>query len=551
MPAGKIHRLSCGLLIAICCLLIVFQAHGQTTVPVAGALMSDPAGNLDSADGLIIDSIVIENRNVYDTRLSGYDNFLFRTANRLHTVTRASVIRRELLFVVGGSFSTELADELARNLRARYELYDAWVETEMLGNGHLLVRVVTIDLWSLLVRVNITREGNRTNYRLGAEERNLLGCNQFVSVDYVVQEDDDNYFASQFRDNRILGRPLRLKLDYNNNPTAWIRFFSLNRPYYDLRQRFAFGIGYAERGGRTDVYDDGTRIAESSSEGNWVSASLGYRYGSYKRKLDLAFIYDYVSETTFDRRVFNLEDTSRVNFPEDSTYHQCQLSVGFWNLGFARAVRINGFGYTEDFTLGQSIKVGAGRAFRPGFADYLYDRVEMSGSHAAQIGSNLILAAYQRVYWLRGDRNFRRLSRFSVHYYNNRLQYLTLAARIVYSSDWRYDGSDPLILGGTNGMRGYDKFYQSGNRRAVANLEGRFFSGVELLSVRFGGVMFVDIGRSWKDGDPVKFSHFSSSLGIGLRISLEKSSKGQVIRIDLSRGQDDTWQFTIGNGQFF
>ena len=106
-------------------------------------------------DGTIIDSIVIEPRNIYNTTEPRYDRWVFRVANTLHYVTRQKVIRRELLFRKGDPFSLEIAEEIGRNLRTRLALNDAWVAPEVLPNGHLLVRVVTVDKWSLVGGVQV------------------------------------------------------------------------------------------------------------------------------------------------------------------------------------------------------------------------------------------------------------------------------------------------------------------------------------------------------------------------------------------------------------
>ena len=52
-------------------------------------------------DGLLIDSVEIENRNIFDTNVKGYDNFIFRTANKLHVKTQKKVLAREFLLKKG------------------------------------------------------------------------------------------------------------------------------------------------------------------------------------------------------------------------------------------------------------------------------------------------------------------------------------------------------------------------------------------------------------------------------------------------------------------
>jgi len=517
----------------------------------SAALRHGPEYDGTSIDGMIIDSIEIDNRNVYDTDKPGYDNLLFRTANKLHIVTRESVIRRELLFDVGEPFSTDLAEETARNLRARYELYDAWIEPRILDDGRLLVRVVTVDLWSFLVAVRIRREGNETNYQFGIEERNFLGYNQFISADYFVQEKDKNYIRTVYNNPRAWGEPYMFGVEYNDEPTNYVRSVSLSHPYYNLSQKYSFGLSVYDRGGRKDQYFDNELIAQSQNRGDQVAAWAGYRWGQYKRKMGLTLSYDYVYETTREKDTINYDYVQEVVFPTDSLYHRLRLRLNLQRLEFATLKRINGFSYTEDFTLGQTVAIEGGRAFGAGFDNYLYDQAGVTLSSGSQIGSNLLLASYERAFWFREGSDYRRRSSFSLRWYNNGLDFLTVAFRGLYVSDWDKDGRNYLILGGTSGLRGYDKFYRTGNRVMLFNLENRFFPHIEFLSVIFGGAVFADVGRVWRSGEPLKVSDFHSSLGAGLRISLEKSAKSELIRIDAAYGQDHNWQFSIGTGQYF
>ncbi|RME24728.1 MAG: hypothetical protein D6800_08385, partial [Candidatus Zixiibacteriota bacterium] len=140
-------------------------------------------GRAVDPEGMVIDSVVIDNREIYDTDSAAFDGFLFKAVNRLHIVTRRSVIRRELLLHRGDRFSRKLAEEMARNLRKRYSVTDAWVETELLPNHHVLMRVVTVDEWSLLGGFEIQRDDNETNMQFGFDERNLLGYNQRLALE--------------------------------------------------------------------------------------------------------------------------------------------------------------------------------------------------------------------------------------------------------------------------------------------------------------------------------------------------------------------------------
>jgi len=506
-------------------------------------------------EGLIVDSISIDNRNIYDTDQKKYSGFLFKLVNRLHYRTRQHVVRRELLLQKGDPFSWELAEETARNLRNRLAIYQARVGVRRLQDDRLLLGVTTTDQWSLAGGVEIKRDGNETDYRLWGEEKNLLGRNLFASVEYFMEATEDDYFATRFIDERVLNRPFRFIFGYSNSATGSYTQFSFSRPFYNLRQRFGFNISMLATGGRVDNYRNEVRISESDREGDLASFQAEYRFGSYKRKLSLIGQHTYRYEDVFANRILadNADDSATAisGLPIDSVYHENRLAVQLSNVDFMTGKHIDGYGYVEDITTGQIFLVGFTRAFEPDYDEYLYDAVELQLSQRYRVHSHLFSLTYSRIFWFRGGDDHRRISTLTANYYNNGLSFFTLAMRALYWSDWNSRGDNYLNLGGESGLRGYDKYFRDGNRLAVANVEGRFFSDVEILSVSLGGAVFSDFGRTWRAGEPLKFRDFYASVGVGLRLFVERTSKGRVLRFDLSYSNRKDWQFSVGTGQYF
>ena len=506
-------------------------------------------------EGLIVDSISINNRNIYDTDQKKYSGFLFRAINRLHYRTRKYVIRRELLLRKGDPFSWELAEETARNLRNRLTIYQARLEVRKLENDRLLLGVTTTDQWSLAGGVEVKRDGNETDYRLWGEEKNLFGRNLFASVEYFLEETEDDYFTTRFVDERVLNRPFRFIFGYSSNSTSSYTQFSFSRPFYNLNQRFGFFINMLATGGRVDNYRNEVRISESDHEGDLASFQVEYRFGSYRRKLSLIGRHTYRYEDVFANRILadNAADSAIAlgGLPIDSVYHENRLAVQLSNVGFTTGKHIDGYGYVEDITTGQIFLVGFTRAFEPDYKEYLYDAVELQLSQRYRYRSHLFSLTYGRIFWFRGGDDHRRISTLTANYYNNGLSFFTLALRALYWSDWNNSGDNYLNLGGESGLRGYDKFFRDGNRMAAANVEGRFFSGVEILSVGLGGAVFSDLARTWRAGEPLQFRDFYASVGIGLRLFIERTSKGRVLRFDLSYSNRKEWQLSVGTGQYF
>jgi len=527
--------------------------NGASDISITPVAVS--SGSMSRYQGIVVDSIEIENRNIFDADSGQYHHFVFRLANKLHYKTRTNVIRREILVKVGEPFSPELAAETARNLRQRLSIFDAWVEPQMLANGHLLVRVVTIDEWSLSGGLDLNREGNETQYRLVATEKNLLGNNQFLSMEYFVEPSDEDYVVARFMDARFFGAPCAVEVGYGDDPLGKFHRVSFGHPFYNLSQAYSFDITITGTSGRREIHSNSSLIGRSNSEGDQFGIRGSYRIGSYYRKLQINPQYIYRYERTFDRTVLRVSpnDTllAEAGFPADSMYHQVGLSVRLANLDFITLRQVDGFGYTEDFVLGQALRVGFARALTGKFRDYVFDLFDVGFSQGFHHGPNLAFLTYYRALWFREDRNIRRMARLGLNYYYAATDFLTIATRGRYMSDSKASSAESVVVGGRGEIRGFDETFKTGDRKAVFNLEGRFYPNVKILSVLFAPVLFADVARSWKTGEKVGLKDFYMSGGIGLRIAFERSSKNRLLRIDAAYSDKNGWQLSIGVDQYF
>jgi len=506
-------------------------------------------------DGLIIDSVEIENQNIFDTNIKGYDNFIFKTANKLHIKTQKPVVERELLLKKGDEFSAELAEETARNLRNRYVIYDAWIEVTPLTDSTILMQLITIDEWSFAGGIEITREGNEYLYQFGFEERNFLGLNQLLSLDYFIQEKDDNYLESSFRDYRLFGKPFSVAAAYRGNPKSKIELLSIDRPFYSLGQKISYGFKLGLASSQNEIFSNSNLIGYSQSESDVWGSSVSYRFGERVKNLVSTFSYSYTYETTGDKTVVGIAhaDSSLAvsSFPQDSLYHQFELVFRIFKVGFTTFRKIDGFGYTEDFTIGHTAAVGYSRAFQPDFDDHDYDRFLFDYSFGHSFGNEIFYASYIRANKFRGGKDFQKTTVWLGNYYHHGPEFLTIAFRAKYVRDWRGDKVQGLVLGGGSGIRGYPSEFRTGNRVGIASLEGRINPEIRLLSTVFGLAVFADAGRSWRPDEDFTLKDVYFSGGLGLRVAFDRSSKSRFFRVDLAYSEKNRWELSLSTGQYF
>jgi hypothetical protein len=100
--------------------------------------------------------------------------------------------------------------------------------------------------------------------------------------------------------------------------------------------------------------------------------------------------------------------------------------------------------------------------------------------------------------------------------------------------------ADQLLLGGTQGLRGYPSRYQAGENRVLATVERRFYSDwYPFRLARVGGAIFADSGRAW--GGPnqnLLNGGWLSDMGVGLRIAVDRAAFNNVLHIDLAAPLD-------------
>ncbi len=506
-------------------------------------------------NGLIIDSIEIENREIFDTKAKGYNNFIFRTANKLHVKTQKSVLARELLLYLGDEFSAELAEESARNLRNRYVIYDSWNEVTVLSDSTILWRVITIDEWSFAGGFEISREGNEYRYTIGFEERNFLGLNQLFSLDYFIQQNDDDYLESSFRDYRLFGKPISFSALYRGNPKSKLELLSVGHPFYSLAQKFSYGFQAAQASSRNEIFNNSLLIGTSHSQADIFGGSIAYRFGERVKNVVNSFSYAYNFKRTNEKIIMgnSAEDSSlaKSSFPLDSAYHQLELSFRVFMVNFTTFRKIDGFGYTEDFTLGHTAAIAYSRSFATDFDDYVYDKFSLDYSFGHSFGAEIFYTSYVRANKFRGGKDFQKVTTWLGNYYHHGPEFLTIAFRAKYLRDWRRESTQSLVLGGGSGIRGYPTEFRTGDRIAIVNLEGRINPEVRVFSLVLGIAAFADAGRTWKPDEDLTLKDFYFSGGLGLRFALDRSSKSRFFRVDMAYSEQNRWELSISTGQYF
>lgn len=508
-----------------------------------------PADELLIDRGAVIGEIYVQPQNIFDPSREDEDRLLFNIANRLHMTTRPRVIERKLLFRSGDAYDPRLLQESARYLRSQGFLYDAEVVPIRYHGNRVDVLVTTRDVWTLSLGAGLARSGGANTFQVNVEESNFLGTGRQLDLKY---SDDPDRSSHRFRfvDSALFGSRMELRLWYSKNSDGYRRIFDLERPFFALDSRWAAGTKLVSDERQEKLYSRGEVMDHFQHERTMAEVRGGLSRGWVSGRAQRWWIGYTYQEDSFrtnaeTRESFVLPPARTLSYPwigfesvEDDyieTRHLDRLArVEDLNLGTELRGRL---GFSSSAWGGSKNQAIFAFDVQSGWAPRSDQTVLLSGRAAGRWGEdgseNLTLGGELRYF----------LKTFGQH----RLQ---VALRV--DAAWNLDPELQLLLGGDNGLRGYPRRYQDGDRRALLTLEQRFYTDWELFNlINAGAAVFLDAGSAWyHDGSP----EVLKDVGLGLRLSSSRSSKGMMVHLDVAYpldGDTDKMQWLVTTRETF
>ena len=330
----------------------------QTEAPSASKESEIPSAAELEAQGAIIGKIFFDKKNVFDTTQPGENKSLFRLANRLHIITRDSVIEQQLLFRPGDKYSKRLLEESARLLRRNSYLFDVRITPIRFENGVVDLNVWTRDLWTLMPGFSVSRSGGENRSRVSISERNLVGSGITLKLSYT-DDVDRNSTSFEYLDRNLGNSWTTAFLRFADNSDGGTTLVSLIRPFYALDTRWSAGIVYLDDEHIDSFYELGDRVAEYTAETNSFNAHAGWSAG-----LSGSWVRRWSAGVVFDDRKFSpvadgelpalVPDDRRLNYP----------FIGYEILEdqFETTSNRDMIGRTEDFFMGTRLSARLGWA---------------------------------------------------------------------------------------------------------------------------------------------------------------------------------------------
>ncbi|MFN8389818.1 MAG: hypothetical protein U0136_05975 [Bdellovibrionota bacterium] len=498
-----------------------------------------------------IRSIRIEVRNVFDDPDLGW---FYQTVNGLKIQTKEEIVRRELLFKEGDQYDEFLVAESERSLRRIPFLRQ--ISITPIEEGDAVDIVVSVqDTWTLIPFINFALGGGTNRSSIGIAESNLLGYGKRMELLYADDEgrekvegvwDDQRLFGSYqqltvgvfdrsdgYRSVGYYGRPFRSLVE----PYSW----NLNTDFYDLVGKLFEGgdESYIYRE-RHEAASAGFTLAYGDPTDRVHRVTLGYDYSSshFSEADDQDFEDVDVDPASVSRdpALLAADRTFSGPFVALQSIQPDFVSLNFvdrfervedYNLGNELYTRFtfasDALGSTRD-TLLLNVSDSDGYRFTP--TSFTRGKISLQTRADTEAVNNTLFMADLRYYYVMG-------AKYLGQTYVGKH---TLVGSL--SVDWgdRLDRDKQILLGASNGLRGYEDRAFAGKQSLVFNLEERAYIAEDLFKlISLGTVLFFDAGGTSSQGlGDIVTDELFSDAGIGLRVGFPRSSGGSVLRIDLA-----------------
>ena len=472
---------------------------------------------------------------IFDESNEGENNWLYRWANRIHYLTQEAQVREQLLFKEGDTYKSREVLESGRLLRDLGYLYDANIHRTSTCSDTVDLEVVTRDVWSLNIDTSFSRSGGENDYRFGIGESNLLGTGQKVSIS--TEEDDQRKSTSFFyEDQTVRGSRVQTSLLIQDSDDGDQYAFNLFQPFFALDTRRAWGLLLNQTERVDTQYFRGEDLTEVRHDIEDMNLLYGFSNGLVEGK---------TTRWTFGYRhrrdQFEVADDlpPPTRFPVDKTLSYPYVNLEMVEDNYTTAFNLDQINRTEDLHLGYTFNLNLGYAAESHGSDQ--DRVVFSARY-----SNTLL--YSERYLLQHRFSIDGLynqetnksedvfATYAIKYFRSQTTHRSFFTEFKMAWSENLEPHRQILLGGENGVRGYDRRLQSGDRSVVLTLEERQYTDIHLLNLAYlGFAVFIDVGRAWDpDIDEGFEDDYLASAGFGFRLASSKSDSARVIHIDFA-----------------
>jgi len=534
-------RLLAGCCAAIACSPGPAAAQEPATerrAPLSAESVPASAGKIPSfaeleAAGAVIGEVRVDSGNIFDLADEKENAFLYRAANTLHIQTRASVVRRQLLFKPGERVSVRLIEETERLMRSNRIFYDVSIVPVGYRDGAVDIEVKTRDTWTLQPGASASRAGGVNKTGLSLIDSNALGTGVLLGVNRFTDADRS---GTQYQVSLPHAFDGWTAVDYSHAGLSdgQSSALSIARPFYAMDTRWAAGLSASTDNRIDSVFSNGVKVAQFRHRQDNAQA-----FGGWSGGLVDHWVHRYSAGFSYLKDTFDLEPDlpPPAQLPPDQTLAAPFFRYELVEDNYEKVKNRDLIERPEYFAMGTQASAQLGRALTGlGSTQNLW-LYSVSASDGFRLPSNRVLLGSASVsgqtgYALLDKQQTSGSIRFYGHSDDRTLTFVSLAGDLLRDPNL----ANQLVLGGDTGLRGYPRNFQTGDRRVLLNLEERVYTDwYPFRLIRVGGAAFYDWGRAWGGpGENPSNAGWLSNVGFGLRFLSTRSAFGNVLHVDLA-----------------
>ncbi len=516
------------------CLLLVEPSFALESKPAERG--ASTFAELEST-GTVIRQIRIDVQNIFDLDDVRENNWLFRTANKLHIQTRPQVIQQILLFKAGEKVSAQKIEESERLLRNVRFIYDVEIKPVAQADGMVDIAVTTRDTWTIDVAGSVSRSGGNNKTSFGIKEYNLLGTGLRIGFSRTSDADRKGSefevsYPQAFDGWTQIGYT-QARFDDGKRKAA-----AIVRPFYALDTRWAAGATFSDDDRIDSIYNAGETVSQYRHRQKTMEVFGGFSPGLINGWTQRFLIGGRLRDDVYlaePGRVFPTLAPALLPVTQDQ--RAVFFRVDLVEDRFVKLKNRDQIGRPEFFRLGFNSQVQITRSLASLGSTRSAWQYFVSASNGFSFAANrdlLVSAAAERRIASTGApmTQIGGVARYYLPQGNSALFYAALSADRISGGGL----ADQLLLGGSNGLRGYKSRYQAGERRALLALEQRAYTDwYPFRLLRVGGAVFFDAGRAWGGlNQNISNPGWLADVGVGLRIALDRAAFANVLHADIA-----------------
>jgi len=450
--------------------------------------------------------------------------------------TRTEVIIRELLFGVGSVYIYDEELESERILRRQSYLSQAEITAKRQPETtKVLIHVQVNEAWTLIPTLDLPVFSKvQSNLLVRLSESNVFGSGNGYQFRFQqireAQQKTRNLLSVGYQIPRTFGTHLNTVGRYTQKAEgdSWVIGFSY--PLYSLKSKWGADFSISESVDQLYFYQGGYPTASFLRNRYLYSGQIIRSFGSKTDKSQIGLWTN--SYTSRYRESESISGNKELYLPDDRRLELIGISLAKQRASFIRTRHLNQMGRIEDIPLGYTYGTKIGRALMWLGSDRGQTQLSFFVQHFYRTSYQLYLNTESTLLTqIQQSAIETAILSASCRVIKKHLYSQTLAVQLSTILGRSSSMKNQVLLGGSNGLRGYPLRRFDGNNNLLINIESRglYWENDWLI---LGSIVFVDIGYIWANGQ-FSFNQPKRSLGFGLRLSSPKLNY-RVYRLEFS-----------------